>query len=132
MTSAAAPRGGDGAGGVSVVIPAFNEAAGIEATLADVRTALHELPPRWKEWELLVVDDGSTDDTAERARRAGAEVIALPENRGYGAALKAGIARARHDVIVITDADGTYPAHEIPRLLERADAYDLYGTAVGF
>jgi glycosyltransferase involved in cell wall biosynthesis len=108
--------------GVTVVVPAFNEETGIGPTLAEIRGVLQGLG---RPWELLVVDDGSTDATAELAREQGAEVLRLPCNRGYGAALKAGIARAGFDLVVITDADGTYPAEAIPALLEHAADFDM-------
>ncbi len=76
-------------------------------------------------WELIVVDDGSHDDTARLAAKAGARVISLPENRGYGAALKVGIKAAQYDTIVITDADGTYPSEAILELVALADRYDM-------
>ena len=108
--------------GVSLVMPAYNEEQGIEAALASARAALATLPC---ESEILVVDDGSRDRTAELAEKAGARVISLPENCGYGAAIKTGVEAARHAKIVITDADGTYPAQAIPALLARADRYDM-------
>jgi glycosyltransferase involved in cell wall biosynthesis len=107
---------------VSIVIPAFNEEGGIEASLETVKAALEPLE---RGWEIVVVDDGSTDRTAELAQKAGVCVLRMPENRGYGAALKAGIAAARNDTIVITDADGTYPAESIPELLDFAEEYDM-------
>ncbi len=110
------------AGGVSVVVPAFNEEAAIEDCLREMQAVLAALD---RESELIVVNDGSADQTAERARSLGVRVIDLPENRGYGAALKAGIEKARFDIIVITDADGTYPAKEIPALLELSEQYDM-------
>lgn len=100
---------------VSVVIPAFNEAAHVADQVRAVDTALRR--SGWA-YEILVVDDGSTDGTAEAAASAGvARVIRRAENRGYGAALKLGIRLARHDWILITDADGTYPVEAIPGLL---------------
>ncbi len=107
---------------VSVVIPAFNEAEHVAAEVAEVRKVLEATG--WT-WEIIVVDDGSMDATAERAAQAGARVMRRARNRGYGAALKLGIAAARYDWILITDADGTYPPAEIPRLLARADASDM-------
>lgn len=106
----------------SVVIPAFDEELGIEASVRAVRETLDAAGT---EYELLVVDDGSRDRTAELAAAAGATVVSLPENKGYGAALKAGIRRARHDTVVITDADGTYPASAIPDLLGDLTGYDM-------
>lgn len=115
--------------GVSVLIPAFNEEGAIEESVRSVRSVLEETG---LVFEVIVVDDGSKDRTRERAAAAGARVLALPENCGYGAALKAGIARAQHEVIVITDADGTYPARSIPVLLGELAEYDMVvGARVG-
>jgi glycosyltransferase involved in cell wall biosynthesis len=113
---------------VCVVIPAFNEEGAIAETLRSIEEATAQLPAV----EVVVVDDGSTDRTAERAVAAGARVISLPENRGYGAAIKAGIAETRGGTIVIIDADGTYPASAIPELLSYAAMYDMVvGARVG-
>lgn len=108
--------------GVSVVIPAYNEEAGISVTLTEIGEVMKALG---RPYEVVVVDDGSTDATAELARRGGARVVEMPRNVGYGGALKFGIARARYDTIVITDADGTYPAESIPTLLRFAGSYDM-------
>jgi glycosyltransferase involved in cell wall biosynthesis len=108
--------------GLSLVMPAYDEEEGIEDAIASAQAVLAGLDA---ETEILVVDDGSTDRTAELAEKAGARVISLPENCGYGAAIKAGIEVARHDKIAITDADGTYPADALPALLARADRYDM-------
>ena len=121
MTEATAP-GDAPLAGCSVVVPAFNEAEGIVPTLRELREVLGKLE---RPWELIVVDDGSTDGTADLAAGEGATVLRAPRNRGYGAALKTGISKARYDLIVITDADGTYPAGAIPALLERAADYDM-------
>ncbi len=115
-------EGGSVARGVSVVVPAYNEERAIESCLGELRTELARIE---RDCELIVVDDGSIDRTRELAEKAGARVIALPENRGYGAALKAGVAAARYDTIAITDADGTYPASALPELLALADRYDM-------
>lgn len=111
-----------GGGSVSIVIPALDEAAHVAA---EVEAVTRELARSGWTYEVLVVDDGSGDDTAERAASAGAHVLRHRHNRGYGASLKTGIAAARYDWILITDADGTYPAKEIPRLLERARDNDM-------
>lgn len=114
--------------GVSVVVPAYNEEGAIEATVG----ALREVTRPLEASEIIVVDDGSADRTAELAERAGARVISLAENRGYGAALKTGIAAATHDTLVIIDADGTYPPDAIPKLLAHIERYDMVvGARVG-
>ncbi len=107
---------------VSVVIPAFNEAEHVGAEIDAVTAALEGTG--WR-FEVIVVDDGSGDATAQRAADAGARVLRHRHNQGYGAALKRGIESAEHDWILITDADGTYPAEEIPGLLARADRAEM-------
>jgi len=102
---------------VSVVIPAYNEAAHVGEQVRSVEAVMREVG--WR-YEIIVVDDGSEDETARAAAAAEVVVLRHRRNRGYGAALKRGIEAARYDWILITDADGTYPVAEIPRLLERA------------
>jgi len=114
---------------VSIVIPAYNEEGGISSSIKDVIAAMDASD---YSYELLIVNDGSTDRTAELAVEAGARVINLPENMGYGAALKAGIKRSKYETIVITDADGTYPAEVIPTLISELGDYDmLVGARTG-
>ena len=109
-------------GGISIVIPAYNEEGAISSGIREIREVME---PQDYEYEIIVVDDGSEDRTAELARAEGVTVLAMPENRGYGASLKTGIRRARFDIIVITDADGTYPARYIPELVAQLDEYDM-------
>lgn len=114
---------------VSVVIPAYEEEDGIGGTVRAVRSVLEKAGIAF---ELLVIDDGSSDRTAERAAEAGAVVHAFPENRGYGAALKEGFRRAKHEHVVIIDADGTYPPEAIPALVAEAERYDMVvGARIG-
>jgi glycosyltransferase involved in cell wall biosynthesis len=105
----------------SVVIPAYNEDDGILAALAALQSGLAS-----ENCEIIVVDDGSTDRTAELLRSVeGIRTLAHTHNRGYGAALKTGIRHARHPLIVITDADGTYPNERIPDLVRLAASADM-------
>ncbi len=105
----------------SVVIPAYNEEDGILDALTALQSGLAS-----ENCEIIVVDDGSTDRTAELLRSvAGIRTITHTHNRGYGAALKTGIRHARHPLIVITDADGTYPNERIPDLVRLAASADM-------
>jgi glycosyltransferase involved in cell wall biosynthesis len=114
---------------VTVVIPAFNEEGGVAAVVHQVRRVLDDAGVRS---EIIVVDDGSTDRTAEAAHNAGARVLRHRSNRGYGSSLKTGIASARHDIVLITDADGTYPSEVMPEMLERLEHADMVvGARIG-
>jgi hypothetical protein len=107
---------------VSVVIPAFNEEKAVAETVRELRETLTAADI---EAEIIVVDDGSRDRTAQEAKRAGARVICHRSNRGYGASLKTGIIAANCDTIAITDADGTYPAQYLPPLLAELENADM-------
>jgi len=103
--------------GVSIVVPAYNEEQAIGPVLEQLLRVMSEsgLPH-----EVIVVDDGSQDATAEVARRYDAVVVLRHKgNRGYGAALKNGIRHAHYELICITDADGSYPNERIPDLIAR-------------
>jgi glycosyltransferase involved in cell wall biosynthesis len=108
--------------GLSIVIPAFNEEGGIQGVVAELHRVLDPLPIAL---EIIIVDDGSTDGTARAAANVGARVLRHRGNRGYGAALKTGISAASHNIVAIIDADGTYPAHHIPTLLEKLEQADM-------
>ena len=100
--------------GLSVIVPAFNEEGGVGPV---VEALLEELGKSGQPFEVILVNDGSTDGTAEEAERAGARVLRHATNRGYGASLKTGIRHARFPLVCMTDADGTYPAKSIPALV---------------
>jgi len=103
---------------VSVVIPAYNEAA----VIAEVVTSLASAGP-WH--EIIVVDDGSTDGTCARAKSAGATVVRHPYNKGNGAAVKSGIRTSTGEYVLIVDGDGQHPGEDAVRLTERLGEYDL-------
>ncbi len=107
---------------VTIIIPAYQEEKGIGPVLEQLQTVLAKME---KSYPIIVVDDGSTDRTAEIAKSFGVEVYHHEENRGYGAALKTGIRHTQSEYILIIDADGTYPPDELPRILEHLDMYDM-------
>ncbi len=108
---------------VSVVIPAYNEAGAIGECLESLLATLGEAP---FSHEVIVVDDGSTDGTAEQVREVeGVKLLEHKRNRGYGAALKTGIRQAQGEIIVIADADGTYPVERIPDLVAGMEQCDM-------
>lgn len=107
---------------VSIIIPAYNEAAVIADVVARVLAALRETPYTF---EVIVADDGSTDETAAVAEAAGATVCRHPYNIGNGAAVKTGIRQAQGDILVMLDGDGQHPPEDIPRLLEKVGLYDM-------
>ena len=107
---------------LSIVIPAKNEAGAIGSAVAGARDACPEA-------EIIVVDDGSDDDTAAVAKKAGAKVIRHPESLGNGAAVKAGARAASGDLIAFMDGDGQHNAAEFAPLLEKLD--DGYDMVIG-
>jgi glycosyltransferase involved in cell wall biosynthesis len=101
---------------VVVIVPARDEEGGVGRVVSDVASALAN-DGRFASFEVVVVDDGSRDLTAEVARQAGARVLTNPTSRGYGGALKRGIRATNAGTICVIDADGTYPADAVPELL---------------
>jgi len=109
-----------------VVMPAYNEELEVGNQIERIQAVLERAG--WP-YELIVVDDGSTDGTAQVVSRHRVRLVRQPRNRGYGAALKAGMAASLHDWILITDADGTYPADMIPSMLEKMQDHDMVVAA---
>lgn len=102
---------------ISVVLPAKNESSAIGSTI----TAIRHYYPNVEQVEILVVNDGSTDDTADIAKAAGAQIVHHPYSKGNGAAIKTGARAAQSDIIVFMDADGQHNPADIPRLLEKLE-----------
>ncbi|MDA8243092.1 MAG: glycosyltransferase family 2 protein [Elusimicrobia bacterium] len=107
---------------ISAVIPAYNEAGAVAPTIVGLKDAL---AVEGLKFEIIVVDDGSSDGTAQAAEAAGARVIRHPVNRGYGRSLLSGIQAASHEWILIIDADGSYPPAEAGKLLKHIPAFDM-------
>jgi glycosyltransferase involved in cell wall biosynthesis len=112
---------------LSVILPAFNEEANIRTVVED---AYRNIPKFAPIFEIIVVNDGSKDRTGGICDRLAEElsnvrVVHHVRNRGYGAALKSGIERARYSLIFFTDADGQFDLKEAAALLEQTDAYDI-------
>ncbi len=112
-------------GNTSVLIPAYEEESAIGGLVESIRAL-----GSWK--EILVVDDGSKDRTAERAQAAGATVIRHPYNKGNGAAVKTAVRASTGEFLLLIDADGQHPAEEIEKLLAKLSDYDLVVGARSF
>ena len=103
---------------VSIIIPVYNEADIIEKIVSDLIALYHD-------FEIIVINDGSTDNTAVEAQRAGATVFSHPYNIGNGAAIKSGIRVATGDILVFMDGDGQHNPEDIARLLEYFPEFDM-------
>lgn len=113
---------------VSVILPAYNEAP----VIGRVLDRIAEVAPADGSWEVIVVDDGSDDDTARIAEEHGARVVRQPYNKGNGAAVKSGLRAARGEKICLMDADGQHDPGQIATLLARLETHDLViGTRSG-
>jgi glycosyltransferase involved in cell wall biosynthesis len=122
-----APPPGATLGGVSVVLPAFNEEANLAGTVRNLGTALRRLTPSF---EIIIVDDGSVDRTRAvalglAARVRGVRVVTHADNRGYGAALRSGFAASRLPWVFFTDADGQFEPNDLARVLALAPTADI-------
>ena len=113
---------------LSIIIPSFNEAA----TLSTAIKRLQKIKLKNNTYEIIVVDDGSTDDTKKKlAKISGVAKIFLRQNRGKGAAIRAGLAKASGDYVLIQDADLEYDPQDIPHLLQpilQGKARVVYGS----
>src|SRR5689334_13012960 len=121
------PRRGHAGWRVSLVIPAFNEEAGIRRAVAEAGEALAGLA---RAYEVLVVDDGSRDGTADAVAevasgRPWVRLLRHRHNRGYGAALRTGFEAARHDRVAFTDADCQFHLADLASLLPLTEHYPV-------
>src|SRR5260370_11250293 len=112
---------------MSVIFPTFNEEGNIRRTVEEAVKVLSKVV---MSWEIIVVDDGSSDTTAAicddlKARYPEVEVISHGQNRGYGAALKSGIIAAKYDLIFFSDSDGQFELRELEHLICWAEDYDI-------
>jgi glycosyltransferase involved in cell wall biosynthesis len=103
---------------VSIIVPAYNEGGIIENIVSEIQT-LHPT------YEIIVINDGSEDNTAAEAQRAGAKVFSHPYNIGNGAAIKSGIRVATGDTLVFMDGDGQHNPEDIAKLLEHLSEFDM-------
>ena len=113
---------------LSVVLPAKNEAANLGPLLKELKTVLQQEPGL--DYEILLIDDGSSDDTAAIGELAGVRVVRHAESLGNGAAVKRGIREARCDWVLMLDGDGQHPPKAIPDMIDMAE-FRNYDMVVG-
>jgi polyisoprenyl-phosphate glycosyltransferase len=106
---------------ISIILPAFNEEKAIGSVIEEIRAVMATCA---YEYEIVVVDDGSSDATYDIAVAKKAAVYRHAKNLGSGAARKTGLRQAKGDIVVMLDCDATYPAKDIPRLLQHFPACD--------
>ena len=110
---------------ISIIIPAYNEEKSIELTIKEIKDTLKN-NKTYKDYEIIVVNDGSTDSTRTIALKNSVKVIDNIEKMGYGYSIKKGIDNAKYETIVIIDADNTYPFENIFKLMSKKNqGYDL-------
>jgi glycosyltransferase involved in cell wall biosynthesis len=121
--------------GLSIVIPCYNEERGVAPTVKALLEVIEKDLDGVGPVEVILVDDGSTDGTAEAIEPLVEDRVVLvrhPKNRGYGAAIKTGMRKSRYPWILITDADGTYPNEHIPEIMShRGDHEMVVGARIG-
>ena len=103
---------------VSIILPAYNEAGSIKGVVTDIKNL-------YPDFEIIVINDGSQDATADEASDAGATVYSHPYNIGNGAAIKSGIRVAKGDVLVFMDGDGQHYPKDIAKLIEHVPDFDM-------
>lgn len=114
---------------LAVIVPVYNEHASLTSTLEHLVRVL--APTGWT-YEIIVVDDGSTDGSCTNLPPLPITVVTHVCNQGYGAALKTGLAQSRAPLVVIMDADGTYPLEALPQLVQGLSSADMVvGARIG-
>jgi len=113
---------------VSVILPCYNEAESLPKEIDNIRKVLQNAGISF---EIVVVDDGSTDDTFAVAKAQGVRVVRHAKNHGVGAGRKSGIIAAKNEIIVTTDSDGTYPAEPIPGMLSFMNGDESVDMVIG-
>lgn len=108
---------------VSILVPVYNEEDAVSGTIARIQKTMRD--SGFTSFELIVINDGSTDSTGVKLRNTDVHVITHPSNLGYGSSLKSGLRAAKGEIVVITDADGTYPLERMPVLLEHMAHNDM-------
>lgn len=108
---------------ISILVPVYNEEEAVLGTIDRIRKTMED--SGFSSFELIIINDGSTDNTGTKLRNTDAQVITHPSNRGYGSSLKSGLRAAKGEIVVITDADGTYPLERMPLLLEHMAHNDM-------
>jgi len=103
---------------VTIIVPAFNEEESIESVASSLLKAFPEC-------RILIIDDGSTDETAQMAEKTGATVVRHTSNQGYGASLRTGILKAQTTFVLFCDADGQHRIEDVRHLMEARDEYDM-------
>lgn len=115
---------------ISIVIPVYNEENEVINTISSLHAVIKDIDEKF---EIIAVNDGSTDTSLEKLKEMSEKyeiiVINNEKNRGYGYSLKKGIKHAAGEYIVITDADGTYPAEFLPQLIEKREQYEMIVAA---
>ena len=106
----------------SIIIPVFNEADSIQSVIEGIQKTFNDINANY---EVIVVDDGSDDETIEVAKKTTAKIISHPYNIGNGAAIKTGIRNATGEILVMLDGDGQHAPEDIPKLLEKIGPYDM-------
>jgi len=110
---------------VTIIIPVYNEGENIVYVVNNLKNELNKIPV---EYEIIVIDDGSNDNTKEVLKSLNKEnikVITHPENMGYGEAILTGIKNAKYEYIATIDADGSYLAEDLVKLVSEIEGYDL-------